>query len=54
MRLQNNALCLSYLQEDMNHFLKGKITADTNDIKGYSIRHTRNSIHARIMLELNN
>lgn len=42
------------LQDDMNYFPKEKIIADTNYIKGYSIRHTRNSIHAKIMQKLNN
>lgn len=41
MRLQNNALCLSYLQEDMNHFTREKIIADTNDIKGYFATHKK-------------
>lgn len=42
------------LQDDMNYFPKEKIIADTNYIKGYSTRHTRNSIHAKIMQKLKN
>lgn len=42
------------LQDYMNYFPEEKIIADTNYIKGYSTRHARNSIHAKILQKLNN